>query len=147
MRYSFIPLMVTGLLLIGCASTAQLPSTLNIIPPSPDVPPEIAAFSGVWEGKWNGWNDTILVVEKIDTENAEVILSFSQTEDLNSYYYYAKAKVLPGPSIEWTIPAGYRYVFEMDKGLKKIKGVQEEKSTGSKQWCYLTQRRINGGIR
>ena len=129
------------MLLIGCAIKAPLPSTLNIVPPSSDIPAEIASFSGVWEGRWNGWNDTILVVERIDNEIAEVILSFKQNQDLNSSYYYAIAKVIPGPAIEWTIPHGYKFVFQMDKGLNKIKGFQEEKSTGSKQWCYLTRRK------
>jgi hypothetical protein len=147
MRYYSTLLVLFVMIFIGCATTAPLPSTLNIVPPLPDVPAEIAAFSGIWDGKWNGWNDTILVVENIDTEKAEVILSFSQSANLSSSYYYATAKVLPGPAIEWTVSTGYRFVFEMDRGLNKIKGVQEEISTGSRQWCYLTRREINGGMR
>lgn len=138
--YNSLLLTIFILVFNGCAIVAPLPSTFNIVPPSSDIPAEIAAFSGVWEGRWNGWNDTILVVERIDNETAEVILSFSQNQDLIGAYSYVTATVRPGPSIEWTIPEGYTFIFQIDKGLNKINGFQIEKSTGSKQRCYLTRR-------
>lgn len=143
MRYNFIALILIGLILIGCASTAKLPATLNIIPPAPDVPPEIAAFSGIWEGKWYGYTDVVLVVEKIDMQKAEIILSYGANYRHNSYYNYYTATISAGRAIEWTEPNGCKFIFEMDKELNKINGFSIEKKTGAKSWAYLHRRKVN----
>ena len=69
-------------LLIGCAETpvaqmspvkdgdkmqilTPLPKNIKIIPPSADIPKEIAAFSGMWQGAWNETLPVVLVVEEI----------------------------------------------------------------------------------
>jgi hypothetical protein len=140
MRYNFIVLILIGLSLIGCATTAPLPATLNIVPPAQDVAPEIAAFSGIWEGKWKGQLDSILVVEKINTETAEVILSIGKWFNVKSWYSYSTAKVLPGSAIEWTNPKGDKFIFTMDKGLNKIYGTLVEKKTGANFWAYFHRR-------
>ncbi len=127
----------------GCASTAPLPATLDIVPPSSDVPREIAAFSGVWTGKLRDVLDTILVVEKINIKKAEIIVSIGQSAVVSgsrSSYFYATAEVLPGPAIEWTAPDGARFVYRMDKGLNSISGFIEEKSTGAKWWVHMTRK-------
>ncbi len=136
--------MLLTLLVIGCASTAPLPETLNIVPPAGDVPPEIAAFSGVWEGMWISAFDTVLVVEKIDIDNAEVILSIGKGVNCPACesYWYQTGKVRPGPAIEWVTPDGDRFIFKMNKDLKSISAVLEEKSTGSKYFkAHLTRRK------
>jgi len=55
-------LVAVVLALAGCAAagttTAQgnlapLPKDLAIFPPGPDIPKEVAAFSGLWIGAWN----------------------------------------------------------------------------------------------
>ena len=115
----------------GCASTAPLPATLNIVPPSPDLSPEIAAFSGIWEGQWRGFQDTILVVEKIDNNKAEVILSYGMTEGFEARYFYKTAEVSDGPVIRWTDPSGDQMIFKIDKDLDKIHGAFTEKKTGA----------------
>jgi hypothetical protein len=132
--------MFFGLSLFGCASTAQLPATLNIVPPSPDLPPEIAAFSGIWEGKWRGYTDVVLVVEKIDMQKAEIILSYGANYKHDSSYSYHTATISAGRAIEWTEPNGCKFIFEMDKGLNKINGFNIEKETGAKSWAYLHRR-------
>lgn len=105
------------------------------------MPKEIAAFSGVWEGKWNGLIYTILVVEKIDTSKAEIIISLAEIYGYpQGGYFYATTKVLLGPTLEWIDPDGNKYTYEMDKGLKKIKGFMEEKATGAKLWTYMSRR-------
>lgn len=42
-----------------------MPPDLAIIPPGPGVPPERAAFSGVWVGRWDSVQDTVLTVQEI----------------------------------------------------------------------------------
>ncbi len=60
-------------------------SGVRVVPPDPQLPPEIRAFSGVWEGSWSrlGWDvtteeysRTILIVEEIiSPEKVRVIYS------------------------------------------------------------------------
>ncbi|NOZ69777.1 MAG: hypothetical protein GXP46_11175 [Deferribacteres bacterium] len=141
--FLFLFLIASALSLSGCASvsTAPLPPTLNIVSPSPDLPPEIAAFSGVWEGQWVNMLDTILVVEKINTETAEIIYSTGEREMCcQAIYVYITARVIPGPAIEWTNKKGYRFVFKMNKDLNSIDAFIEDRSTGSKWWrAHLTR--------
>ncbi len=119
-------LLASVLIIGGCASTAPLPATLNIVPPAPNVPKEIAAFLGVWKGSWEVNLDSYLVVEKIDSETAEIIISIGDSGGYvitpQNQYKYVKAKVLPGPRIEYDIPGVNLWVFKMDKGLNKIYG-------------------------
>jgi hypothetical protein len=92
----------------GCAyipTPPPLPETLNIQTPSPDIPTEIASFSGIWEGKWGESLDTIIVIEKIDNQKAELIFSHGKLGNSGivgeaSYASYT-ASVLPGPKLEW----------------------------------------------
>jgi hypothetical protein len=139
-RYYSTFLVLFVMILIGCASTAQLPATLNIVPPSSDLPPEIAAFSGIWEGKWRGYTDVILVVENINTQKAEIIYSVGANYIHDSCYTSYTAVVSSGHAIEWTKPNGDKYVFEMDKGFNKINGFFIEKETGSKHLAFLHRR-------
>lgn len=120
---------------IGCASTAPLPVTLNIVPPASDVPPEIAAFSGIWNGQfWNGL-ETKLVVEKIDNNKAELIISFGLYPGHEPSYVYQTAKVSAGPVIKFTAPNGDTFEFKIDKSLKEIKLTLIEKRTGANLWA------------
>ena len=104
-----------------------------------EIPHELAAFSGVWEGKLESAVDTILVVEKIDTDNAEIIFSFGDWVGVEKRYVYATAKVLPGYAIEWINPKGNKLVYKMNKDLKSISGFIEEKATGAKFRIYMTK--------
>jgi len=125
--------------LFSCASTAPLPETLNIVPPSEDVPKEIAAFSGIWKGMWYGAVDTALVVEKINAKEAEIIISAGAMPGYDTgMYFYAKVPVLPGPSFEWTDQEGYKFIYKMDKGLNKIKASLVEPN-GTSWWGYLNR--------
>ncbi|MBI4698267.1 MAG: hypothetical protein HY758_04995 [Nitrospirae bacterium] len=135
MRYSFILLMFIGLLFIGCASTAPLPTTLNIVPPSSDVPSEIAAFSGKWEGRFYGGVDIALVVEKVNVENADIIVSMG---GIAGWYQYMKAKVISGPALYAVSTGGNTITFSM-KSNNELYIVTEEKVTGSKSKGELSR--------
>ncbi len=126
--------------IIGCASTAPLPETLNIVPPLPDVPTEIAAFSGGWEGKL-GYQDRILVVETINTDKAEVIVSWGIVAGTNAkaWYQYMEAKILPGPAIQTTDTIGNKTTYKMNKELNNLTVIYEEKPTGVKLKGKLTR--------
>lgn len=111
-KFLFLSFLVVSLGLFGCAyipTPPPLPATLNIQTPSTDTLPEIAAFSGIWEGKWGETLDTIIVIEKIDNQKAELIFSYGKLGSSRiigeaSYSYYI-ASVLPGPKLEWRYDA------------------------------------------
>jgi hypothetical protein len=46
------------------------PQEVTIAPPAADLPPDLAAYSGTWEGAWGGNLQSRLVVEKIDANGA-----------------------------------------------------------------------------
>ncbi len=141
----------------GCVtmfpSKPPLPEVLNIIPPSPDVPPEIAAFSGVWEGKWGAIQDTVIVIEKIDTKTAEVIISLGEVgggEKVGIYpqniYRYVTAAVLPGPIIQWSIKGISQndcpctITLKLNKGLNNLTAFHTFKKIKSTWRADLTRR-------
>jgi len=99
----FLSLFIIFFGLFGCvtSSSPPLPATLNIHTPSPDTPLTIAAFSGIWEGKWSNSQETIIVIEKIDNQKAELIYSTGDYSKWTGCYHYYTASVLPGPMIEW----------------------------------------------
>ncbi len=43
----------------------SLPNDINIVSPSPDLPKEIAVFSGKWAGTWQLGTSVIIAVEEI----------------------------------------------------------------------------------
>lgn len=59
-----------------CADAAPLPPNINIVPPGPNVPEDLARLSGKWVGtitvsaadgkKWGDTAQHVLIVEKID---------------------------------------------------------------------------------
>jgi len=54
------------------------PSFLEIIPPSVNIPPEIANYSGIWAGrmygKWNTERNIVIVVKEIPSPTEVVII-------------------------------------------------------------------------
>ncbi len=159
-KFLFMAFIILPFYVIACASLPPLPTTLNIVPPSSDVPPEIAAFSGIWEGKWSKEQDTILVIEKIDTQKADVIISLGRFTIWSvgikppNTYTRVTATVLPGPAIELQIEesaSGVIYetvyncpckmTFKMNKELNMLKGYWEFKNSNIKFSTDLTRRK------
>jgi hypothetical protein len=82
-------MVLAGMSLYSCATTNSLtsiplPEDVQIVPPDPNLPPEIKAFSGKWSGSW-GWQDRrnfggvdgIFIVEKIINEQQAMVVSAS----------------------------------------------------------------------
>ena len=136
-RYYSALVVLFGLILIGCASTAPLPENINIVPPSQDLPPEIAAFSGIWKGKWQGYQETILIVESIDIKKARVIISFGLAGGYEPRYYHRTARVVDGPAIILDFFNEDQQIFKMDKDLTKIHGTFIQKKTGARMQLEL----------
>lgn len=77
------------LLLLPFAVAAQprvpLPQDVAVEAPGPDVPPELAKFSGVWaNGAWDGVLAHVLVVERVGADGqARVVYAYGDAPDWN----------------------------------------------------------------
>lgn len=64
----------------GVPVTVQLPvpipANLRIVPPSPEIPTDRAAFSGVWAGRWGNVLDTALAVQEITASGVSAVYSW-----------------------------------------------------------------------
>jgi len=111
--------------------SVPLPPDIKIVPPSFDVPQEIAAFSGKWTGLWEGYFNSILIVEEITSTEAKVL--YANEADarwkVKAGYKRFTARVVPGakPQIEFSPGEkehlGERlFCFEMQKDLNTLKG-------------------------
>lgn len=95
------------LILLGCATTPQftpLPLGVKVNPPTPDLPNNIAAFSGTWYGIWDVGPSTTLVVEKIKPPEASVIYSTGPFgKEWEGGFRHYKGRIEPG-KLEVTNP-------------------------------------------
>ena len=127
---NWILILCTASVVISCMS-APVPRDFTIVPPSPDVPPDISAFSGIWEGKWGGGLDGKLIVERIDSKNAYIIISWGAMQGVDRGYLKAKVPVLAGPTLEYEDDIN-KWTFKMNSDLKSIQGEILEKAVKSR---------------
>ena len=80
----------------SCPMPSGLKSPPKIIPPDPNLPPEVAAFSGRWEGIWKNGSKLVLVVERIDAKNAWIIYSWCSPKGSSNYDRYKADMVMEG---------------------------------------------------
>src|SRR5262249_51815189 len=59
------------------ASAIPRPPEVHVTPPSADLPREVAAFSGTWEGAWDNVWSSRLVVEDIHADAARVVYAWA----------------------------------------------------------------------
>lgn len=62
-------------------SSIVLPGDIEVEAPDPAVPTDIAAFSGIWVGRWRGTRDTVVVVASLGPEAAEVLYAVGAVPD------------------------------------------------------------------
>ncbi len=113
------------------SKSVPLPKKIQIIQPSGDLPKEIAAFSGRWEGEWqegSRLSKSVLIVEEISASKAKVIYGWAGYGNVKADYLPLTAKVIPGtkPKIEFSTQAR-DFSFEMGEDLKSIQGINRPK--------------------
>jgi hypothetical protein len=143
-------LVIVGL--TACATTQSgmreppLPNDINIIPPSPDLPKEIAGFSGKWRGTWSYGADAILVVEEIHDTWAKVVYSQGDVPRYNvaARFWRFRCKTIPGPKpkLEWTPPGGRPVNFEM-RDSNTLEGTQDVVSGDWRGTSTVSMKRTN----
>jgi hypothetical protein len=83
-----------------CADAVPLPTNINIVPPGPNVPEDLARLSGKWVGTLSisagdgkNWGDTtqhVLIVEKID-EVGVITVIYARGDYQSLKWYPTKA--------------------------------------------------------
>src|SRR5919199_4799334 len=105
--------------------TVPGPPEVTITPPAADLPPELAAYSGTWEGAWDNVLKSRLVVEHIDAEAARVVYAWADHPQgrFKGGWTRVKAKVLPGGRLQWGDPV--KFTFEIAQDRMSIAGERE----------------------
>jgi|GEM_PF-2450673 len=125
------------LILTGCAHKNEisetapqtpLPKDVRIISPSSDVPEEIAAFSGVWMGVWEGGgyrSPAALVVETISSAKVGVIYSWGKWKKQKPAFDFPPAGLFldEKPKIKWR-HGKTDLIFESGSEKNTIKGMR-----------------------
>ena len=136
-------LMTTG---EGLCQNVPLPDDIKIVAPKSDVPKEIAAFSGKW-GNPEARPNSILIVEQINSQNAEIIYAWEAFPELNleKGFIRGTATVIAGknPRIEFGEGETARFLFEMQKDLRTVR----KTSLFSGTYLTVTLKRIKPGFK
>lgn len=124
-----VPAVSTAALLCGFAHYSYASPNLDVfIPPhqpvtvpGPDVPPRIAALSGAWEGIWSDGDTAVLLVRRIDSKTADILLAQNRYGDdaRLPWHRWARAKVAaePAAALEWNGEwASYSFTLSPDGG-------------------------------
>ncbi len=101
-------------------------SEFTIILPSPDLSPELAAFSGIWVSNSGGVLPSRLIVEEIHPNWASVVYTWGDhpTEGLTAGWARARARVLPDGKLRWGFPG--KFTVEISSDRMSIHGKKEQ---------------------
>ena len=135
------------LLLTACTPGMQrftLPE--NVAPPAPAAqqgPPALAALAGPWTGTWftPDWGlgyDALLLVESIDADQATVLYAWTNPGRGGDGWYRQKARLLPGPGLEWT-RGTWTFRLHLDPDGARLAGTTERATPPDK--AFITMER------
>jgi hypothetical protein len=97
------------------SNPTPLPLPLKMIPPLPDLPKEIAGFSGTWYGVWDNGRKTTLVVEKIEPPKAIAVYSYGENKGEEGGWTRWEWKIEPGKlELESTDKLKITYILSPD---------------------------------
>jgi hypothetical protein len=123
-----LTILLTVVVMTGAASAATLPAPpeIRMTPPAADLPPEVKAFFGTWEGTWDGVLPSRLVVEEIDATSARVVYAWADHPQgrFTGGWSRVRATVLPGGTLQWG--SNVKFTFKMTQDRRSIEGAREE---------------------
>jgi hypothetical protein len=97
-----------------------------------DLPSEVAAFSGSWEGRWAG-----IVVSRL------VVWAWGDLPDGNVKRGWSRhrAQMLPGGRLQWE-SSSLKFTFTMAKSRMSLDGVRAERVQGVWRTRTVTMRKV-----
>lgn len=111
----------------ACTIDTPFPPDLKITPAPADLPPELSAFSGVWEGTWDFGLPARIAVTQISGASAVIYYSYGATAHLRGGFDRYDAQVLPGNRLD--LRGGQlRFTFAMRDDLQAITGADPQGS-------------------
>lgn len=139
-------LLVIVITLTACSPgmrSFQLP--YNVVIPTPDsqLEPGLAELSGVWSGTWltPGWGpgyNSLLIVERIDHEQARVLYAWSNPLLWDGGWYRQKARVIRGPGLEWT-RGTWKFTFQLTKDRRGLAGTTVQADPTDNAFITMTR--------
>jgi hypothetical protein len=115
----------------------------NVAPPASAVErtPALAALAGPWTGTWftPDWGlgyDALLLVEEIDADQATVLYAWTNPGLGGDGWYRQKARVLPGPGLEWT-RGTWNFRLHLDSTGPRLVGTTEQVAPPDKAFITL----------
>ena len=110
-----------------------MPDDITIVAPAEDVPKDLAAFSGAWEGKASYFdNEAALIVEEINSKEVKVIFCMGERSGFYASPAYCdryKGIVIPEKQqIKFGPNEKYWFTFSMQNNLNQVKGTFKVKS-------------------
>lgn len=129
------------------ANTARdlpIPANLNIVPPSSELGATLTAYSGTWEGQWDGGLFARLIVESIDASSAQVVYVYdSSPGNFKAGWLRTRARVLNEGKPQWTTRSGNFFSFEMAEDRKSIRGESYDEKTQTPIIYTITMAPVN----
>lgn len=127
-------LIIVGLfLLLGAyAASGAIRATapghpeVKITPPPAGLAPEVAAFSGIWDGARDGVLPNRLIVEKIHANWATIVYTWADdpTGNFKAGWARVRAKVLPDGTLHWGYPG--KFTVKLVNDGTNIEGKKEQ---------------------
>ena len=107
------------------ATTIESPE-VELTPPSVDLAPHFAAFSGIWEGSQDRCLPSRLVVEKIHPNWATIVYTWTDhpTGSFKAGWARVRAKALPDGTLRWGYPG--RFTVRLVDGGTSLEGKMEQ---------------------
>ncbi|MBT6426155.1 MAG: hypothetical protein HOK30_00710 [Rhodospirillaceae bacterium] len=96
----------------------KLPDDILIIPPKPEVPAELAAWSGIWHGKWGGTLCSSLAIELIEENgNVRFVYSWGRLESsFDPGFMASKGKIVDN-ELGWGSRVKLLFKMNIDKNI------------------------------
>jgi hypothetical protein len=114
----------------------SFPGALFPETPAPGLQRELAAYSGVWEGKWGNILHSRLAVERIAASSAVVVYAWGDHPSgaFKTGWVRTQAVVLA----DWTITWGteVKLSFKIGRDLQSVEGIRVTKSDVSSVTMY-----------
>jgi hypothetical protein len=119
----FSVVVMTG---VTSAATLPAPPEIHMTTPATDLPPDVTAFFGTWEGIWDGGLASRLVVEEIDATSARVVYAWADDPQrhLKGGWVRVTTKVLPEGALQWGTDE--TFTFKMSKDHRSLEGEREQ---------------------
>jgi hypothetical protein len=102
-----------------------LPDNITVQPPAGDVSADVAAFSGVWAGRWMGGRRHTLVVERAEGRTLQLVYSWGEgklADNPNPGFRRVAGKVAEDGALQLTMGNGADVTYRLAGDRRSLAG-------------------------